>query len=134
MFGLELIKHKKMLTENFSNCFDPLKDEIGNVPVEMQFDAFTNGAVVQICENYFAEQRIQKEFSKASLLDAVFEEIYRRESLNVQERVYVWQEKNDERYRLGYEQAHSFSNSYLQLKWLSEYSQDHFERAKTLML
>lgn len=134
MFGLGLLKHKKKLTEGFSSCFSPLKDELGNVPVEMQFDAFTNGAVLQVCEIYLKEHIIQKNTSKASILDAVFEEIYRRESLNVQERVQAWNETSDEHFKQGQEQANSHGDSSGQLKWLSKYSQEHFKRANNLML
>ena len=134
MFGLGLFKHKRKLTEELSSCFSPLKDELGNVPVDMQFDAAINGAVIQICEAYMREKGVQKAFSKAAIIDAVFEEIYRRESINVQMRVDVWQENDDAMFRQGQTQAERFSQHAQRLQWLTDYSQEHFEQANNLML
>lgn len=136
MFGLELIRYKRKLAQSFSDCFALLKDELGNVPVEIQDDAFINGVVVGICESYLDEQRVQKTSSKALILDAVFEEIYRRESVKVQTQVDVWLEQNDKKFLQGHEQAQTSDNGNLdeKLRWLSAYAQLNFESANNLML
>ncbi len=134
MFGLELIKHKRKLTQNFSDCFALLKDELGNVPIEIQNDAFINGAIVGICESYLDAQRVQKASSRALILDAVFEEIYRRESVKVQTLVDVWLEQNDKKFLQGHQQATDNSSLSEKLQWLSAYAQQNFESANNLML
>lgn len=134
MFGLELIKYKRKLTQSFSDCFASLKDELGNVPIEIQKDAFINGAIVGTCESYLDGHRVQKVSSRALILDAVFEEIYRRESVKVQTLVDVWLEQNDKQFLQGHYQATDNSNLSDKMQWLSAYAQQNFESAKNLML
>ncbi len=134
MFGLELVKHKRKLTQNFSFCFAHLHDSLGNVPISIQKDAFVNGAIIRICEAYLHEQSVDKASSKALIIDAVFEEIYRRESVNVQIRVDEWLAQEDNLFLGGYQQANDYSNHSLKLKWLSDYAQQNFEPENNLML
>jgi hypothetical protein len=134
MFGLELVKHKRKLTRNFSFCFAELHDSLGNVPISIQKDAFVNGAIIRICEAYLLDQSVEKASSKALIIDAVFEEIYRRESVTVQTRVDEWLDQEDKLFLGGYQQANDYSNHSLKLKWLSDYAQQNFEPENNLML
>lgn len=134
MFGLELIKYKRKLTQNFSDCFASLKDELGNVPIEIQNDAFINGAIVGICESYLDEQLVHKPSSRALILDAVFEEIYRRESVKVQTQVDVWQQRKDDAFLQAYQLSTGNKEFGEVSSWLSDHAQKHFEAAKNLML
>lgn len=134
MFGLELIKYKRKLTHGFSDCFSSLKDDLGNVPIAIQNDAFTNGAIVAICENYLEEQQVHKASSKALILDAVFEEIYRRESVKVQVRVDMWLQQNNKVFSQAHQQVKASSHLDENLKWLSKYAERNFESANNLML
>ncbi len=134
MFGLELIKYKRKLTQDFSDCFASLKDELGNVPVEIQNDAFINGAIVGLCEVYLDQQQVKKSSSRALIVDAVFEEIYRRESVQVQTRVDAWLQQKDNAFLTGHKQASKGTNHESRLKWLSEFAQQNFESANNLML
>ena len=134
MFGLELIKYKKELTQNFSACFAPVKDELGNVPVIMQTNSFVNGAIVAICESYLDQHNVKKPSSQAVVIDAVFEEIYRRESIKVQTRVDEWRGLKDQSFVDGYEQANAPSKHNLKLTWLSVYSQKNIDLEHNLML
>jgi hypothetical protein len=134
MFGLELVKHKRKLTQNFSLCLAILHDQLGNVPVKIQKDAFVNGAIVGICEAYLHEQNIDKSSSKALIIDAVFEEIYRRESVNVQTRVDEWLKNEDKLFLEGYKQSNDYNNDSLKMKWLSSYARQNFVPDNNLML
>ncbi|KGM06712.1 hypothetical protein LP43_1204 [Methylophaga thiooxydans] len=134
MFGLELIKFKRELTQNFSDCFATLKDELGNVPIEIQNDAFINGAIVGVCDAYLDQKQVQKKSSRALILDAVFEEIYRRESVQVQTKVDDWFQQQNSAFFEGHKQASTGMEHSARLKWLSEFSQQNFESANNLML
>lgn len=134
MFGLEHIKYKRKLTNAISDCFSSLKDDLGNIPVAIQNDAFINGAIVEICEHYLDEQQVHKVSSRALIRDAVFEEIYRRESVKVQSQVDVWLQQNNKVFSLGYQQLKAITHLDEKLQWLSKYAQQNFESAKNLML
>tara|TARA_R110002049_G_scaffold273592_3_gene451421 strand:- start:6 stop:410 length:405 start_codon:yes stop_codon:yes gene_type:complete len=134
MFGLELIKHKRKLTQNFSFCFSIIHDSLGNVPATIQNDAFVNGAIVGICEDYLQKKGIEKVSSKALIIDAVFEEIYRRESVNVQTQVDEWIKQKDMVFLRGNQQANDYNNHDEKLKWLSFYTEQNFARENNLML
>tara|TARA_R110001583_G_scaffold171120_1_gene324572 strand:+ start:12491 stop:12895 length:405 start_codon:yes stop_codon:yes gene_type:complete len=134
MFNLELIKHKRKLKQDFSYSFELLKDELGNVPLEMQTDAFLNGVVLSICENYLNAQNITKNTSKAVVVDAVCEELYRRESIAVQTRIDQWLVDNDTLFMQGYQYIKQQSDHKLNLQLLTKYIQQNFEQATGLML
>jgi len=134
MFGLELVKHKRKLTQNFSFCFSSIHDSLGNVPIAIQQNPFVNGAIIGICESYLVEQSVEKASSKALIIDAVFEEVYRRESVNVQSRVDEWLEQENKLFLGGYQQAKDHNNHNLKMKWLSAYAQQNFEPENNLML
>lgn len=134
MFNLELIKHKRKLKQDFSDCFSSLKDELGNVPLEMHIDAFVNGAVLSICDSYLHSQNISKHTSKALVVDAICEELYRRDSIAVQTRIDQWLADNDELFMQGYQYVQLQNKHSLNLQLLTKYIQQNFEQATGLML
>lgn len=134
MFNLELIKHKRKLKKDFSNCFSLLRDELGNVPLDMQTNAFLNGAILSVCENYLKDQNILKTAAKALVIDAVCEEIYRRDSVAVQVRIDQWLLDNDELFKQGYQYIKQQSLHNFNLQSLAKYTQKNFEPATGLML
>jgi hypothetical protein len=134
MFGLELIKHKRTLKQDFSECFSSLKDDLGNVPLEMKTNAYVNGAILSVCESYLNSQNVSKHSSKAVVIDAVFEELYRRESIPVQVQIDEWLIKKDSLFIKGYDDAVQNADYSLNMKWLESYIQQNFEQATGLML
>lgn len=134
MFNLELIKHKKKLKQDFSASFSLLKDQLGNVPLEMQTDALLNGIILSICENYLNAQNILKKTSKAVILDVVCEELYRRESIAVQIRIDQWLTDKDQLFMQGYKFIKQPSDHSLNLQILVKYIQQNFDPATGLML
>jgi len=134
MFNLELIKHKRKLKQDFSDCFSLLKNELDNVPSEMQTDAFLNGVIMSVCDNYLNDQNITKNASKADIVDAVCEELYRRESITVQTRIDQWLVDNDELFMQGYRYIKQQSDHNLNLQLLAKYVQQNFKQATGLML
>jgi hypothetical protein len=134
MFNLELIKHKSKLKLDLAKCFASLIDELGNVPLTMQTDPVINGAIVSVCNNYLESQNISKKLSKALVIDSVFEEIYRLESIAVQTRVDQWLENNETLYIQGCQYIKQQSDHDLNLQWLADYSRQNFKQATGLML
>jgi|TARA_B110001469_G_C9398857_1_gene205125 hypothetical protein len=134
MFGFELIKHKRALKQDFYECFSSLKDDLGNIPLEMKVNAYLNGAILSVCESYLEGQNVFKQSSKAVILDAVFEELYRRDSIPVQTQIDEWIKQKNESFMKGYNNAPQHSDYNLNIKWLEGYIQQNFKRATGLML
>ncbi len=134
MFGLGLGKHKKKLEQAFATCFWPLIDELGNVPLPMQTDPAINGSILGVCETYAQSQNITKPHDIILIVDAVFEEIYRMESINVQNRVDAWKADNNEAFNQAYTHAKAQTTPGLDLSWLSDVAKNNFDQATGLML
>lgn len=134
MFGLELIKYKRTLKQDFSECFSSLKDDLGNVPLEMKANAYVNGAILSVCESYLDGQNVSKHSSKAVVIDAVFEELYRRYSIPVQVQIDEWLSAKDSLFIKGYNDALQCADYSLKMKWLESYIQQNFKQATGLML
>lgn len=134
MFGLASSKIRNSLQKAFSNCFDPLKDELGNVPVGMQESKVITASLLGVCESYAAAHGISKPRSVALITDAVFEEVFRRESTLVQTRVDNWLRENNAEFTQALQHARSQTTKLLDLGWLRAYALDHFEPANNLML
>lgn len=134
MFGFGVGKHKRTLTYAFADCLAPLKDELGNVPIPMQTDPAINGAILGACEGYAAANNVSKQSDLLVIADAVFEELYRRESVEVQERVDSWQQENNDAFNNMYQQAKNQTGADLNLNWLTDYAKDNFEPATGKML
>lgn len=134
MFGFGIGKHKRTLTYAFADCLVRLKDELGNVPIPMQTDPTINAAFLGACEGYAAAHNITKPSDLVMLADAVFEELYRRESVEVQERVDVWRNENNQAFSDMYQKAKAQTDGNLNLAWLTEYATENFEPATGKML
>ena len=135
MFGFNSGKCKRTLQRAMSDCFDPLKDELGTVPTTLHDSKYITASMLGICEAYSHASDISNKQKIAVITDAVFEEIFRRESTDVLKQVDQWLSRNDSEFMSAYEQAKSKSNSTeLNLDWLKEYATNHFEPSKNLML
>jgi hypothetical protein len=134
MFGLGIGKHKRLLQIAFAASLRPLKDELGNVPIPMQTDPAINGAILGACEAYSQAHKITKPSDIAIIADAVFEDLYRRESIQVQNRVDEWKSSNDNAFITAYLDAKAKTNSEPDLGWLTEYAVNNFEPATGKML
>ncbi len=77
------LKYKKELKKAFSECFDPLKSVLHNVPIPMQSDRYITASILGICRAYAEDHKTTEEVF-ALLVDSVFEEIYRQNSMRVQ--------------------------------------------------
>ena len=140
MFGLGNNKVKSRLQKTLSKCLEPLKDELGNVPLEMQTSESFNASLLGICEGYAESQSIIKKKSVALIVDAVFEEIFRRESTQVLTAVDEWRQQKSKEFIAAYEEAKtktistSKNSGQLDVAWFGEYANNNFEPARNLML
>ena len=87
MFGLKSGKCKHALKQSLSSCFDPLKDELGTVPTTLHNNKFVTASIFGICEGYARARNIGRQQTIAIITDAVFEEIFRRESTKILKQV-----------------------------------------------
>lgn len=134
MFGLGNNRVKKTLQQAFSECLAPLKDELGNVPIKMQSDPVFNARMLGICEGYAQSNKINKAQSIAIIVDAVFEEIYRRESTLVLTKVDAWRAENNNEFIPAFDDAKSRTTQVLNIEWFKDYATSNFEPANNLML
>ena len=134
MFGIGLGKHKRKLEQAFEKCFWPMIDELGNVPIPMQTDPAINGSILAVCEKYAELQNVTKPNDIALISDAAFEEVYRMESVNVQERVDTWKNSSNDDFTQAYEVAKDKTTADLDLAWLTTYAKENFDQATGLML
>ncbi len=135
MFGFNSGKCKRNLQRAMSDCFDPLKDELGTVPTTLHDSKYITASMLGVCEAYANTNNITNKQKIALITDAVFEEVFRRESTTVLTQVDQWLKNNDSEFMTAYEQAKSKTNEVeLNLDWLQEYSVKHFEPSKNLML
>ena len=135
MFGLKSGKCKSTLRLTFSKCFDPLKDELGTVPTALHNNKYVTASMLGICEGYAQVCNIQRQQTIAIITDAVFEEIFRRESTSILKQVDQWLNENDSEFMSQYESAkNKTSSNDLKIEWLKNYLIENFEPSKNLML
>ena len=135
MFGLKSGKCKSALRQAFSKCFDPLKDELGNVPITLHDNKYVTASMLGICEGYTRACNIQRQQTIAIVTDAVFEDIFRRESTGILKQVDQWLNDNDPEFMSQYENAKNKSNNNdLNIEWLTLHLTENFEPSKNLML
>lgn len=134
MFGLGLGKHKRKLEIALETCFYPLIDELGNVPIPMQTDPAINASILAVCETYARSQNVTKQSDIALISDAAFEEVYRLESINVQDRVSAWKNDNNDAFNQAYATAEAKTTADLDLTWLTDFAKENFKPATGLML
>jgi hypothetical protein len=124
----EVIVHKGKLKQAFSDCFDPLKSIFDNVPIPMQKDRYVTGAILGTCRGY-AETVNLSEKGFASIVDAVFEEVFRQNSIDVQTRTETWLTEADTVFMESYYQAKEKASRDIDLVWLQTYAKAHFDAA-----
>ncbi len=124
----KVMTHKRKLKKAFSDCFQPLKSIFDNVPIPMQTDRYITAAILGTCRGY-AEGAELNEKAFASIVDAVFEEVYRQDSLDVQTRTETWLTEADEVFMESYYHAKAIATPDIDLAWLQVYAQAHFDAA-----
>ena len=124
----ESFAHKRKLKKAFSDCFEPLKSVLDNVPIPMQTDRYITASILGSCRAY-AEANHTGEKLFALLVDAVFEEVFRQNSMAVQTRTEAWLQQEDDEFMQAYYHAKSQYNSGLNLSWLANYAQQNFDVA-----
>lgn len=132
MFGLSVIKHKRILKQAFSDCFLPVKDELGNVPVSMQKSKVITASIIGVCRGY-GEGRIFYEPDFELIVDAVFEEIFRRESLEVQTLTEFWIQNGDDEFMSYYYHAKNKAIISGDLSWLQKITLESFKPAEVVV-
>lgn len=126
MFQKFTIKNK--LKKAFSDCFQPLKSDLDNVPLPMQKDRFITASILGTCRGYTdALKTDEKTF--LAVVDAVFEEVFRQDSLTVQTLTESWLNSADEVFMPAYYDAKHRAFEQLDLSWLQQYAQANFEVA-----
>jgi len=140
MFNFKFGRCKSTLQKTFSNCFDPLKDELGTVPLALHESKYVTASIISICEAYACHLGLKKTQQQALLVDATFEEIFRRESTSILIQTDNWKDSNDEDFTRAYQdglsrtQKNLDEDSQLNLDWLKEHLITHYERSTNLML
>lgn len=137
MFGLGNTRVKKTLQKALAECLAPLQDELGNVPIEMQTHTIVNAHMLGICEGYALSNNITKPQSIAVIVDAVFEEIYRRESTQVLTSADQWRSEGNTEFLETFEKTKATianTSGVLDIAWFKQYATSTFEPANNLML
>ncbi len=124
-------KHKAILLQAVSDCFEPLRSDLGNVHPDMRQSPFISGAILGICRGYVDQYRL-KETLFNSLVDNVFEEVFRSQSLSMQTKAEQWLNEAQTDFMNAYYQGKEKTTKSLKLDWLSQYAQMHFKKASTL--
>lgn len=123
--------HKSKLINALSDCFDPLRSDLGNVHPHMRESRYITGSILGICKAYALTHHLSENTFNL-LVDAAFEEIFRRESITVQDRAEQWLNTEDDEFMQAYYQAKKHTDSPLELDWLTDYAEKHFRKARTL--
>lgn len=136
MFGFKTGRCKSHLRRAFSDCFNPLKDELGTVPVSLHDNRYVVASMLAICEGYAALQKVTNQRQIAFICDDVFEEVFRRESTKVLTFADQMRAAEDSEFQTAYTAAleKTKMQSELDLNWLQAYVTTHFEPSKVLML
>ena len=124
----EAIKYKSRIKKAFSDCFDPLRSVMGNVPIPMKTDRYITGAILGSCRGYAEVMNIDAS-TYAAIVDAVFEEIFRQDSLTVQTQTETWLTEADDQFMESYYHAKEKASSEIDLSWLQQYATEHFDVA-----
>lgn len=133
MFNFKVHKHKNTLRDAFSDCFDPMRDELGNVPIKMQKSQTITASILGICRAYATVNQL-KEDTVNIIVDTVFEELFRRESVEVQSRAENWLQSEDEAFMKDYFFAKEKTLAEgLELKWLTDFSKQNFRVVSQVM-
>ena len=123
--------HKPILLQAFSDCLDPLRSDLGNVHPSMRQSPYISGAILGTCRGYAVKHKL-KESVVNKLIDNAFEEVFRSESLAMQTKAQNWLNEENSDFMAAYQHARTAAEVELNLDWLSQYVQTHFEKASTL--
>ena len=136
MFGFKTGRCKSQLRKAFSDCFNPLKDELGTVPVSLHDSSYIIASMLAVCESYAGLKKITNQRQIAFICDDVFEEVFRRESTKVLTSADKLRAAQDEEFQAAYNAAveQTKAQTELDLGWLQNYATKHFEPSKVLML
>lgn len=133
MFSFKAQIHKNALREAFSNCFNPMRDELGNVPVKMQESRKITASILGVCRAYANVKQLKEDHFNL-IVDAIFEELFRRESVEVQTRAENWLQTEDDEFMKDYYFAKEKTLSEgLELDWLTNYSKKNFRVVSQVM-
>jgi hypothetical protein len=97
----------------------------------MRQSPYISGAILGTCRGYGNKHKL-KESVINKLIDNAYEEVFRSESLDMQTRAEAWLNEENEDFMAAYYHAKSKTEIELNLNWLSQYVQTHFEKASTL--
>lgn len=125
------VKHKSNVINALSDCFDPMRSDLGNVHPNMRQSRFITASILGMCKAYAIHSRINENTFNV-LVDAAFEEVFRHESISVQNRTEQWLHDADPEFMDAYYQAKARVEQPLKLDWLSNYAQQNFTKARTL--
>ena len=123
--------HKPILLQAFSDCLDPIRSDLGNVHPDMRQSPYMSGAILGICRGYANKQKLRESVVN-KLIDNAFEEVFRSESLDMQTKAKNWLNEENTDFIDAYEHAKFVTEIELNLDWLSQYVQTHFQKASTL--
>jgi len=136
MFGFKTGRCKSQLRKAFSDCFNPLKDELGTVPVSLHDSSYIIASMLAVCESYAGLKKITNQRQIAFICDDVFEEVFRREATKVLTSADTLRAEQDSGFQTAYNAAveQTKTQDELDLSWLQDYATKHFEPSKVLML
>lgn len=132
MFGLNMLKHKRILKQAFSDCFLPVKDDLGNVPLSMQTSKLITASILGTCRAYEQRQHL-KESNFDLLVDAVFEEIFRQDSVKVQVLTESWLKEADADFLQYYYIAKLRAIRGTDLRWLQHSVLQNFKQSHAIV-
>ncbi len=127
----ETTKHKTKVRNALSACFDSLKSDLGNVHPNMRESKYITGSILGFCRAY-ANCNDLSQNAFELIVDAAFEEVFRSQSISVQNRAESWLNEADDEFMVAYYAAKAKTENPLDLDWLSQYAQAHFRKARTL--
>jgi hypothetical protein len=94
----------------------------------MQKDKDVTAAILGTCRGYVETANLSEK-AFASIVDAVFEEVYRQDSLDVQTRTETWLTEADDDFMESYYHAKEKASFDFDLAWLQTYAKAHFDAA-----
>lgn len=123
-------KHKNQLLDLVSDCFEPIRSDLGNVHPDLRDSTYISGALLGFCRAYVNHYQLNDgQFNL--FVDAVFEEVFRHQSITMQTRAEQWLNEKNTAFMEAYYHARQ-QHTELKLDWLSQYVQTHFKKAVTL--
>ena len=118
-------------------CLAPVQDDLGNVPVAMQEDAFVNGCLAGLTERCCAALGVTRPAAVRGAVARVFEEVYRREATRVLTACDRLEERADSAFCAARERLRAAAPAAPGPAWTAElrtHVRAHYERPDTLVL